>query len=763
MSGTIPRATSEYTDGNIGMVRPGRNDIQIILGGAKRGSENVAVAIGGSSPKTTLDTLFVEGPLVESCKAAFDGGAKYLYAMRIGDPTRASRTLEDLLGVDAVKIEGENSSLGNNVYLNLVNTVASLGAGHMAVISGATKKVAIYNADWTLNKEVALPVEIASAVAVAPDWVLRQIGGSLGFFVLGLDSESNVKVWHIDSAGDVVAADTMDITSLIPAENTASGLDTGGQILPGEFAVTCDKTLLLIDGSTPASPTLSDSLTYTDIEGIDAADMSSTAFVYDQADAINGEATSRKLLALDKTAKKIYSFDVDGETITLAATADISTAVGDDDAVGVDVHPDGGHVFVACHGVASDRIIELDIDWTATPNPTVAVVGSDHALAQTVSGSAAFIISATVTSVLTLQDRNESPAVDYEYSVSGTLAAVTAALIEAVNDGGVFTATNLQSSAAPALMPSVDDDGVPDPSQYDALAGGTDDFTPSNASLLLGLTASEAKKDANWIHVAGAIDAAAYAALSTHCTRMIEVRLAERFALVDMPTFSSAYLPGSSGYRSDLDTYVADLLALKASVTADENLVWNAGEAAYLGDDGSTVYRPSAAAISGVLAGIGVQESLVNKPVDGVSDLNPFWEEEHVEQLIGAGINCIRFEDGLGYIVSEDLTGAPDGSDYRYVSWLRTAYKAGRLTRAAAQPYVGKENEKKGTNIGFMKSAMETPLEDMRDGKPAEIDDFVVLMPVQTAQQRNDGEFEPEIEVQPIRHFRRIRIKVRLK
>ena len=160
------------------------------------------------------------------------------------------------------------------------------------------------------------------------------------------------------------------------------------------------------------------------------------------------------------------------------------------------------------------------------------------------------------------------------------------------------------------------------------------------------------------------------------------------------------------------------------------------------------------------MAGLEVQKSLINKPVRNVLRLVPEFTVGHVQTLIQAQVNCIRFKPGRGFIIAHSLTAAAKGSDYSRANDLRSVYYGAKAAREAAQPYVGEENDSAGEGLRRLESAMSRPLEVMRDG--GQVDDFE-LTAVSTANDRLLGDVYVSLGIQPRRAMEMIYTTVYLK
>jgi hypothetical protein len=172
-----------------------------------------------------------------------------------------------------------------------------------------------------------------------------------------------------------------------------------------------------------------------------------------------------------------------------------------------------------------------------------------------------------------------------------------------------------------------------------------------------------------------------------------------------------------------------------------------------MGSDGNPIISQITGAAGGAMAGLEVQQSLINKKVAGVIRLVPEFGPAHVESLLSARVNCIRLKPGRGFIIAHSLTGASPGSDYSRVNDLRAVYYGSKAAREAAQPYLGEENDKAGEGLRRLESAMARPLEIMRDA--GQIDDFELII-TSTPNDRLLGDVHVSLGIQPRRAIEKI-------
>ena len=762
----IPDAYTEYEDGHLGVVAPSLANVEAKIGAAEAGIPNKVYTLAGPDAKKNAKTIFKGGPLLGALEQAFDAGSTRIHAVRIGTPERASIILEGLDETDVLRIRGDYGSSGNNHYVNVWQTLSRLYTGFVGLFDdGGGHYVLFFDDDaFEDGRYVSLPPEIGQAVGVEADAVPEDLLGERGFWVVGYGSDPGnpPTVWRLNGDGEIDAENTIDLTAHIPMGDTVTGLV--GPVMPDNEVIVCtDRNLLWFRRDYDTGEWNPDGTWSFESAGIPSPDVSSVAYWADVKSALlDWSEPDTLMLVLDRTAKRIYGFreQHEGPAAPLGSV-DISTWVGGDTPEGIAMDADNGEVFVAVRNEGSypySRILRFEIDWD-DPSPSVSYEGSES-IDTNVRGLGYHLADAEVTTKITIQDRNESPVLTREYEGSGTLATVTEAVIDAINDDGVYEA-ELIGEPIP-LTPSGDydeeDDG-PDPTWFDQMEGGADADDPTNGDYLNGLAATVDRTDTAWIHAVGANTSALWTAILLHCAEMFEQHQAERFAILETPEFDSDEDEGSSEYLADLQDYVDEIVDMAAAV-GDRNAVIFAGGADFMDSDGEIDDAPITAAAGGTMAGLEVQKSLINKPVRNVLGLWPEFSQGHIQSLIQARVNVIRFKPGRGFIIAHSLTAAAVGSDYNRVNDLRAVYYGSKAAREAAQPYVGEENDKAGEGLRRLESAMSRPLELMRDG--GQIDDFE-LSAVSTPTDRLLGDVYVSLGIQPRRAMEMIYTTVYLK
>ena len=758
----IPDSYTDYEDGHLGVIPASLANVEAKIGAAEGGQPFKVFTLSGPDAKAQAKTIFQGGPLLKAIEEAFDAGSTRMYALRLGNAQRASIVLKDIEQQNVMLIKGPYGSVGNNHYVNVTHRINHMVSGYCAVYQGSPPQVVEYDSDFQEVKRVNLGSEVVSVAGVEADLLPPslfeepvQFVNARGFYVLGYGSapDNHPKIWYFGSDGVLVPERTLNLSGFIPQGEIVTGMVNTMQWL----VVTTDKRMLIFetDGS----------LVETELDfaalGMATPDVSSgTVWIEFDDLFISGEVVQH-FMFLDRSENRIYHTILEEHTFGAATSVDISSWVGGDAAEGIAVDGATGDVLVATRSAQdeSSRLLRFGIDWEAAPDPTVSFLSEQSLPDAGIRGMGHHIVDADITTTVTIQDRNQSPVVTRAYEGAGTLLTSTEAVCQAISDGGVYSAELLKTPAY-FLWPSLEGgDGQPDPSWYDPMTGGSDVAGISNADYLAGLEAMKAKTDVAWIHAVGATSTALWTAILLHCDEMAKNYHAERFAILETPQFSSDYDEGSAGYLTDLQDYVEGIVAMMAQV-GDKNAVVFAGGAKYLDSDGNEYTHPVTASCGGVMAGLEVQKSLINKPVKNILKLVPEFSPGHIETLIQHRVNCVRFKPGRGFIIAHSLTAASLGSDYSRINDLRAVYYGSKAAREAGQPYVGEENDAAGEGLRRLESAMARPLEQMRDG--GQIDIFE-LSAVSTAQDRLLGDVYVSLGIQPRRAMEMIYINVYLK
>jgi len=755
----IPDSYTDYEEGHLGVIPASLANVEAKIGPADAGQPYKVYTLSGPDAKKQAKIIFRGGPLLKALEEAFDAGSTRIHAVRIGSAGRASITLPSILGDGALRIKGDYGASGNNHWLNVAQNFQRIISGYAAIFAGSPNKVVFYDEEMTPLREISLDAQIATVTGVEPEFFTRSLTGHPGFYVVGYGPMPDAipMIWHYNGSGQLLSSETMNLSSIIPQGDMLTGL-TGQLGLGDRILVVTDKHLLAIQ-VVNGQPQLEFSRDYFQF-GIQNPDISSASTWIDMYAAMHGGVSTEWTYLLDRTAKRIYNLEQPHMSpIIMRGSVDISSFAGFDIPEGIVADYETGDLFVALRSAGpSSRVIRLSIDWAAQPSPSASLVAT-YAVAQNFYGLGYHIADAETTTTITIEDRNESPSVIRRYDGTGLLRTATAAVAAVINQSGVYEA-ELLTDPAFWLMPSSEEGGgPPDPTRYDPFTGGTDPGEPTNGDYLAGLDATIAKTDTAWIHAVGANSNALWTAVLLHCQQMFNLHQAERFAILETPAFSSAHEEGCAEYLADLQTYVDAITTMMAQV-GDKNAVVFAGGAKYLDSDGNEYSRPITSACGGVMAGLEVQKSLINKPVPNILKLAPEFSPGHIETLIQNRVNCVRFKPGRGFIIAHSLTAAASGSDYSRVNDLRAVYYGAKATREAGQPYVGEENDAAGEGLRRLESAMARPLEQMRDG--GQIDAFE-LNAASTPQDRLLGDVYVSLGIQPRRAMEMIYTTVYLK
>jgi len=751
MTQIIPDAYTTYEDGHIGATPGSLSNVEAKIGAATGGVPGRVYTFSGGDAKKQAALILKEGALLRAIEEALDAGSNKIHAVRIGNPTQSTLSLNDKSGVPTLRIKGDFGASSINHFVNVRQQLASLDTAYAAVIVGSPCVAVFYDAEFNETRRVNLPAELVSVAGVCMR-SLSIVSGDPEFWVLGVGDGAAAKVFHIDSDGEVVAEDTMDITSLIPEGDVISGLSFG--TMQDGIQVITDKHVLYVyddDGT----PTIDWSISFVDA-GIVSPDVSSISDIVDINAYLRGEDPELTQVVLDRTAKTIYRMtDFDEMTPVVDGVIDISALVGSDTPEGISVDLATGDAMVALRTAAGevDIVLRLTLDWDLLTATLVESLDVAHG----VYGIAGTLANNEVTTRLTIQDRNETPYLDHVFEATDTPDAVTPALAAVVNADGTYAAQLLVAVPyAYALMPS--GIGGPDPTYFTAMSGGSDGGALTNADYLAGLEATKSKLDVNWIDAVGATSSALWNAILVHCAEMETVLKAERFAILRCPAFVSSAEIGSAAYLSAVQSYV-DAIVIQAGLIGDRNAVIFAGDATFLGSDGTEYNHSVAAGCGGTMAGLPVQKSLINKPVRNALAVVPEFGPSHIESLIQARVNAVRLKPGRGFCITHSLTAAPVGSDYSRVNDLRAIYYGSKAAREAAQPYIGEENDSAGEGLLKLESAMKRPLERMLD--TGQIDAFD-LKSVSTSANRLLGEVYVSLGITPLRAMEMIYTNVYL-
>ena len=758
----IPDAYTEYEDGHLGVVPPSLANVEAKIGAAEGGQPGKVYTLSGPDAKNMAKTIFKGGPLLHAIEEAFDSGSTRIHAVRIGSANRASIVLKDVVDNDTLRIKSDYGSSGNNHYLNVGQQLDDVPTGYLVLVSGlppdTPHRVIFYDSDLEQLREYSLPAEIEEVADVSAAPAFEQMSMQYGFFVLGyIHTPTTVpKVWRFDENGLLLPDQTLDLSSILNPDEQIRGIDA---FELEEVVICTDQRIFEIDLDEPFPPPPG---SYWELPfaalGLMTPDIVSAVDWENIAAQAEGQDPPNYYLLLDRTEKAVYAvLDEDGPpTITGQISLAPWTTTGTPEKLAYHFYT--GNLMILLRELDNScRLVELDVDWSAQPTPTVTFI-EEYPVASDSVGLHNWIEDILGTTKITIQDRNQSPAVVRTYEGQGNLLTATSAVAQAINDGGVYEA-ELLTDPAFILMPSENDEEEVDPSWFVPFMGGSEGGDPTNGDYLAGLAATKSKTDTAWIHAVGANTNALWTAILLHCNEMFELHHAERFAILETPEFSTTHDEGSAEYLSDLQDYVDDIAEMM-EVVGDRNAVVFAGGAGFMDSDGNEYARPVTDSCGGTMAGLEVQKSLINKPVRNIIQLIPEFSPGHIQSLIQARVNCLRFKPGRGFIIAHSLTAAATGSDYSRVNDLRAVYYGSKAAREAAQPYVGEENDAAGEGLRRLESAMSRPLEQMRDA--GQIDSFD-LSAVSTENDRLLGDVYVSLGIQPRRAMEMIYTTVYLK
>ena len=324
---------------------------------------------------------------------------------------------------------------------------------------------------------------------------------------------------------------------------------------------------------------------------------------------------------------------------------------------------------------------------------------------------------------------------DSIFSYTGT---TNAALISAINAD-----TNCPVSASLAT-------GAPTVVKAQSslhLSGGNDGEVLANGDYTAAITLSENYTDSSWVHFIGASTVALWTAILTSCADMVSSNRGERFAFLDFPRMTAVnpLLPT----LTEVATYLTACKALYDSVR-DRNAVFCAGEGKFISSDGTIYTNRLTNSISGLLAKLDVQESLLGeKPVNLINLTTQF----NVAQQTTLVVDCVNhfyFQSGYGNIIKLSQTRCPVGDAFNRIEKLRAVYMAGKRCRAAAFPHLGQPNDSQGHGVKLLETDMKRPLQMMLDAN--QIDSFDLSIEC-TAEMRNVGEAKVILTIESMKVF----------
>jgi len=298
--------------------------------------------------------------------------------------------------------------------------------------------------------------------------------------------------------------------------------------------------------------------------------------------------------------------------------------------------------------------------------------------------------------------------------------------------------------------------GIPDVLLDQHLTGGTDGAALTNGDYIDAIEFSEQFTDVAWVHFVGAATPALWTAITTSCKRMVENVLGERFALLDLPRFTA--VDPARPTPQEIQDYVDDCIALKADYT-DRNAVFFIGEGLFNDADGNAYPARVTSACSGLMASVNLQKSLIGESPAGIVSLLPDFSRGQQVQLIGANINYLRAQPGIGKIIALSVNAPPAGEAYNRIEKLRAVYSAGKQARLAAFPHLGRPNDAGGEGLKLLEEDIKRPLELMK--QRGEIDSFALAVE-STPEMRSLGEASVRLSINSMKAFEVILTQVYL-
>lgn len=293
-----------------------------------------------------------------------------------------------------------------------------------------------------------------------------------------------------------------------------------------------------------------------------------------------------------------------------------------------------------------------------------------------------------------------------------------AALLAAINDADL----GITATAGAGIATAVGDVNLFD---WTNLAGGADG-TLTNAEVIRALALAESETFLPLI-VVGAKNAATRTAIATHCANQLSERACERFALIEFTDFTSAEAINSSAWRTDVSDWADAIVAEIASANL-RNLIPFAGQAIFYDADGAEYEAPVLVAAAAAWLGEAISRSLLGLVIPTIVRLVPEIPPEYRDVLADGRINFVRYEEGVGYQIGNDVTLAESVSDFVEAKDLRTAYTCGKEARNAGKADLGAPNDPV-TNSGLESTVdrMAKPLERRKSKVPPDISGFRIV------------------------------------
>ena len=306
------------------------------------------------------------------------------------------------------------------------------------------------------------------------------------------------------------------------------------------------------------------------------------------------------------------------------------------------------------------------------------------------------------------------------------------------------------------------------------LSGGDDGEDLTTQNIMDAITFSEQFTDVAWVHFMGAADfdsdpwgsgeietafentRAMWTAILTSCANMVNNNLGERFALLDFPRFEVVDVNNPT--ITEVQTYVDRALAAMSDM-ANQNAVFLLGEGKFIDSEGEIYANRLNSAVSGKMAAVNIQKSLLGESPVNVVSLVPEFSLAQQSQLVTANINHLRVEPGIGKIIALSNVACPSGSTYNRIEKLRAVYSAGKQVRTAAFPHLGRANDAAGEGLLLLEADLRKPLNLMVQKR--QIDTYELIVEC-TAEMRTLGEANVILSVNSMKAFEIILTKVYL-
>ena len=340
-------------------------------------------------------------------------------------------------------------------------------------------------------------------------------------------------------------------------------------------------------------------------------------------------------------------------------------------------------------------------------------------------------------------------------------------LVALINAGQSLVTVTIIVAGTPAVIAATKLTGGND-------GDGANGDPMTTLDILAVIDFSEQFTDVAWVHFIGAADfdadpwgsgavetafentRAMWTAILTSCENMVNDNLGERFALLDFPRFEAVDVENPT--IAELQTYVDRAIEVISDM-ANQNAVFFQGEGKFIDSAGTIYINRLTSAVSGQMAAVDIQKSLLGESPVNISSLVPEFSLGHQAQLVTADINHLRVEPGIGKIIALSNVACPTGSTYNRIEKLRAVYSAGKQVRIAAFPHLGKPNDAAGEGIQLLEADLKKPLDLMVYKR--QIDTYELTVEC-TPEMRTLGEANVILSVNSMKAFEIILTKVYL-